>query len=103
VLRKESLPKSPLGVSLIGAVQGRRVRPDAFGANSGQRVEIPITSFARALVAFEGTGTAPTSTLALLSAFEPISIAFASFHGPGSPDEPRLRLILTIGPPVELP
>lgn len=102
VFRRSALPKAPLGQSLLtDLVLGRRVAPEAFGTQPGQRVEIPITPFVRALVDEDGGG-AP-NTLALMSVFEPLSIAFASFHGPGTADEPRLRLVLTIGPAVELP
>jgi hypothetical protein len=104
VLLRAALPKAPLGPSLIAAFLGRQVSPDAFGSQAGERIEIPITSFVRALVVGDdGSGRVPSNTLALLSVFEPISIAFASFHGPGGADEPRLRLVLTIGPAVELP
>lgn len=104
VLDRPSMPKSPLGPSLIEALFGRAVGPAAFGAGAGQEIEIPFTSFARDLV--RGTdedGNPAPDALALLSLIEPISIAFASFEGPGSPAEPMLRLVLTIGPPVELP
>lgn len=104
VLRRSALPKAPLGESLIGDFLGRRVAPEAFGAVPGEVIEIPVTPFIRALL--EGPGSSgfdPPTTLALLSALEPITIAFASFDGPGSAGEPRLRLVLTIGPPVELP
>ena len=78
--------------------------PDAFGTGAGEEVEIPFTSFARDLVRGEdANGNPPASTLALLSVFEPLSIAFASFEGPGGANEPILRLVLTIGPTVELP
>ena len=104
VLLRAALPKAPLGPSLIGAFFGRLVSPDAFGSQPGERIEIPITPFVRALLAGDdGRGGVPANTLALLSVFEPISITFASFHGPGGVDEPRLRLVLTIGPAVELP
>jgi hypothetical protein len=104
VLSRAALPKAPLGGSLLDDVFGRLVRAEAFGAQSGERIEIAVTPFARALVANDdGAGGIPPSTLALLSTFEPLSITFASFHGPGGPGEPRLRLILTIGPAVELP
>ena len=45
----------------------------------------------------------PPKTLALLSLFEPVSIAFASFHGPGDENAPFLKLIVTVGRSVELP
>ncbi len=51
----------------------------------------------------DAAGNPAPNTLALLSVFEPLSIAYASFEGPGSVGEPQLRLVLTIGPPVELP
>lgn len=104
VLHRASLPKSPLGPSLIASLFGRAVGPEAFGTGAGEQVEIPFTSFARDLV--RGTdedGNPAAEALALLSLIEPISIAFASFEGPGSAAEPVLRLVLTIGPPVELP
>ena len=104
VLKRSALPKAPLGQSLVGTLFGRRVGPDAFGSLPGEVIEIPITSFVRTLLEGPGRdGIDPPRTLALLSAFEPISIAFASFEGPGAVGEPRLRLVLTIGPPVELP
>ena len=48
-------------------------------------------------------GMSPTKTLALLSVFEPISIAYASFHGPGDENGPVLRLVVTVGRAMELP
>lgn len=103
VLSREALPKSPLGSSLIGLL-GRRVGPESFGSSPGERIEIPITAFARGLLRGEdGEGFAPPNTLALLSVFEPVSIAFASFFGPGGPYEPVLRLIVTAGRTVVLP
>lgn len=104
VLKRSAMPKSPLGRSLIGTILGRRVAPAAFGAAPGVRVEVPITALVRALIdGDDGSGHPPPNALALLSAIEPLSIAFASFEGPGSADEPRLRLVLTIGSAVELP
>lgn len=104
VFDRAAMPKSPLGTSLVGAQFGRPVSPDAFGANPGQVIEVPFTSFARDLLRGEDArGNPAPNTLALLSVFEPLSIAFASFAGPGSANEPVLRLVLTVGPPVELP
>ncbi|MDH3271823.1 MAG: hypothetical protein OEN56_10840, partial [Gemmatimonadota bacterium] len=104
VFARASMPKSPLGTSLIAAPLGRSVRPDAFGASAGDLIEVPFTAFARDLLRGEDlAGNPAPSSLALLSVFEPISISFASFEGPGSANEPTLRLVLTIGPPVELP
>ncbi|MEM7417057.1 MAG: hypothetical protein AAF389_16240 [Gemmatimonadota bacterium] len=104
VLDRSAMPKSPLGESLIETLFGRPVGPDAFGSSAGVSIEVPFTGFARDLV--RGTdedGNPAPDALALLSVIEPISIAFASFEGPGTADEPVLRLVLTIGPPVELP
>jgi hypothetical protein len=98
------MPKAPLGGSLVADLLGRRVAPEAFGSAPGELIEIPVTSFARDLLrGTDETGNPAPSTLALLSVFEPSSIAFASFEGPGSPNEPFLRLILTIGPAVRVP
>lgn len=103
VLLRSALPKAPLGNSLVG-LPGHRVSPTAFGAEQGTEVEIPVTSFVRNLLRGETSdGLAPPRTLALLSVVEPVSIAFASFHGPGGPEAPVLRLIVTAGQKVELP
>jgi len=103
VLAREALPKSPLGESLIG-LTGRRVGPEAFDEQAGTDIEIPLTEFARNLLGSTEDGAAPPiNTLALLSIFEPVSIAFASFHGPGDENAPVLKLIITIGRSVELP
>ena len=102
VFLRSALPKAPLGGSLVGLI-GRRVGPEVFGDPEGTEVEIPITNYVRSLVEDDTTQTRPPTTLALLSAFEPFSISYASFFGPGSPQEPVLKLILTAGPSVELP
>lgn len=104
VLNRSAMPKSPLGVSLIVSPFGRTVQPEAFGAAPGVEIEIPFTGYARDRLRGTDTSGNPTpETLALLSVIEPFSIAFASFEGPLSAAEPYLRLVLTIGPPVELP
>lgn len=104
VFDRSVMPKSPLGRSLISSVLGEPVGPNAFGSAAGEVIEVPFTTFARDLLRGEdAAGNPPPNTLALLSVFEPFSIAFASFEGPGSANEPVLRLVLTIGPPVELP
>ena len=104
VFDRSAMPKSPLGSSLVAAPLGRPVPADAFGENAGQVIEIPFTSFARDLLRGEDArGDPAPSTLALLSVFEPLSIAYASFQGPGTAGEPVLRLVLTVGPAVELP
>ena len=104
VLDRSAMPKSPLGESLISSALGRAVAASAFGSAPGQTIEVPFTDFARDLLrGVDEDGFPPPSTLALLSVFEPFSISFASFDGPGSAGEPVLILVVTIGPPVELP
>ena len=104
VLDRESMPKSPLGLSLIASPFGRAVSPEAFGGSPGLEIEIPFTGYARDRLSGKDASGDPTpGTLALLSFIEPFSIAFASFEGPFSAAEPFLRLIVTVGPPVELP
>ncbi len=105
VLAPEALPRSPLGSSLVGtalpAVAGGIFGPGGAGA----RVEVPITSFVRALLgedAEEGA-VGRTSTLALIAAGEPSSFSFAEFEPPGTAGAPVLKLIVTIGPSVGLP
>lgn len=104
VLNREALPKSPLGSSLIGS-PGSQVPPTLFAEEEGAVVEVPITPFVRDLVdpTDSDTDGARPNTLALLSTFEPLSIAYASFYGPGSPQAPVLKLVVTVGPSVELP
>ena len=104
VLDRAVMPKSPLGVSLIANPFGRSVSPEAFGGSSGLEIEIPFTGYARdRLRGKDASGDPTPGTLALLSVIEPFSITFASFEGPSSAGEPFLRLIVTVGPPVELP
>jgi hypothetical protein len=104
VFDRSAMPKSPLGASLIAEPFGRTVPPDAFSTDPGVLIEVPFTSFARDLLRGEDlAGNPAPSTLALLSVIEPFSISFASFEGPGSAGEPMLKLVLTIGPPVQLP
>ena len=43
VLQRGSLPKAPLGNSLLGSL-GKRVGPDLFGDGERALVEVPITS-----------------------------------------------------------
>lgn len=103
VLSRAALPKSPLGPSLVGGL-GRELAPELFGSSAGTEVEVPFTEFARDLLRGEtASGGVPSRSLALLEIFEPRSIAFASFHGPGGPDAPVLRLLVTVGGSVEIP
>jgi len=75
-----------------------------FPLVEGGEVEFPITAFVRTLVRGDSIrGFPPPHTLALLSIFEPSSLAFASFFGPGGHWAPELKLIITAGHTVELP
>jgi len=104
VTNRAAMPKSPLGNSLIEQLFGRPVAPDAFGSAAGLIIDVPFTTFARdVLRGADEDGNPAATSLALMSVLEPFSISFASFEGPGSVNEPFLKLILTIGPPVELP
>jgi hypothetical protein len=103
VLSPPTLPKSPLGISATGGI-GSPIAPEAFGALEGTEVEVPITPFIRTLLAGpDADGRDPPSTIALMSAAEPASLAFASFFGPADPAAPILRLILTVGTSQVLP
>ena len=108
VLSPERLPRAPLGSSLItlfGNLQGGLpVAGAAFGADNPTRVSLPITEFVRALLDEPPEeGPAPSGTLALLAAFEPFSVTFAEFAGPGGPGAPFLRLLVTVADSVRLP
>lgn len=103
VLSRSALPKAPLGNSLVGAT-GRLIDPGAFGDDEGTVVEVPITLFAQDLVrGTDASGGPAPNTLALLSIFEPVSISFASFFGPGTEQAPKLKLIVTVARSVEHP
>lgn len=102
VLAPARLPKSPLGPSFVGR-PGRAVDPSAFGEEPGQEISIPVTAFVQDLVRGQTPqGLDPPESLALLSFFEPLSISFASFVGPGEEGEPFLRLIVTTPDTVEI-
>jgi hypothetical protein len=108
VLSPELLPKAPLGPSLFSdtplQLTGLSIPGAAFGEGGSLLVGLPITDFVRALVADPPEdGPPPPNTLALLSAFEPFSISFAEFAGPGGPGAPYLRLIVTVADSVRLP
>jgi len=103
VLSRAALPKAPLGSTLLES-GGRRIPGALFGSGVGSVVEIPITPFVRNLVEAANVGaTGYSNTLALLSVFEPLSMTYGSFYGPGTPHAPVLKLIVTVGPSVELP
>lgn len=102
VLQPSRLPKSPLGNSLTG-IFGVRIPPAYFGDSIGSRVAIPLAGYIVSLIQADTAGGGDlSSTMALLSSFEPLSLPFASFYGPGSPHEPEIRLILTVGGQVEI-
>jgi hypothetical protein len=102
VLSRAALPKSPLGNSLIADPAGQRVDAAAF-AVEGAPVEIPVTSYVKAFLGGpDPAGRPPPGTLALLAAPEPGSFTFAEFFGPGGANEPILKLIVTVSPPMEL-
>ena len=103
VHERSSMPKSPLGPSLVGGF-GKRVAPGLFAGEEGTEVEIPITGFVRAILEGDSVGGfPPPRSLVLLSAFEPASLTFASFFGPGTAGAPVLKLIVTAGRSVQLP
>lgn len=101
VLAPELLPKSPLGSSFLGVV-GEPVPPEAFREGGSLAVSVPITNLIRALVE-EDPAVVPPTRIALLSVLEPLSLAFASFVGPGQVGAPYLRLIVTAADTVRLP
>jgi hypothetical protein len=103
VLSRASMPKSPLSASLIADPLGQRIGPAPFGPLEGTLIDVPITGFVKGYLAgADPSGRLPPRTLALLSAREPEGFTIASFFGPGGPNEPKLRMILTVSPPMEL-
>jgi hypothetical protein len=102
VLSPERLPRSPMGASLLTAPV--RLQASRFGPDAGEEVEIPMTRYIQGVV--QGIRVpeegAPT-TLAILTPSEPQALEPATFQGPGTPGEPRLRLIITRSPGVSLP
>lgn len=101
VMVPDVLPKSPLGPSLSG-IAGVILAPEWFAPPGGHIVEVPVTGLVQDLLRGETTEGDPVSTtVALLSTFEPLSIEYASFEGlgaapggPARPGEPELRMIL---------
>ncbi len=97
VLEPDRLPKSPLGSSLI-SIYGVSVAPESFGDSAGTRIEIPLRSYVAKLIAAKTDSTLEVAgSLALMSAFEPLSLPFATFAGSGGENAPEIRLILTVG------
>jgi len=100
VLEPSRLPKSPLGASQVGGF-GLHLAPEDFGEEDGVEVVIPLASLVRSLIAKHSDPDVQVPPdLALLSAFEPLSLYYASFHGPDSPLGPELLLVLTFGEEV---
>lgn len=99
VMVPDILPKSPLGPSISG-LGGVVLAPEWFRPPGGHVVEVPVTGLVHDLLRGEtAEGDPVSSTVALLSTFEPLSIEYASFEGldatgPSRPGEPELRLIL---------
>jgi hypothetical protein len=103
VLQRSAMPKSPLGTSLIADPTGQRIGPDPFGPLEGTLIELPITTFVKQYLAGpDPSGRPPPNSLGLLAAREPEGFTFASFFGPGGVNEPVLKLVLTVSPPLEL-
>ncbi len=102
VLEPGRLPKSPLGSSLTSFF-GVAFAPEVFGDSAGTRVQLPISQYVTDLIAakFEPELEIP-GTLALLSAFEPLSLPFGTFVGSVEGEGPEIELILTVGKGVEL-
>ena len=98
VLSSDALPKSPLGPSLTGLL-GEKVPPEVFepGGGEGMSIEIPVTSFIRALVRGEDLRGDPVShSLALLARAEPASLPFAAFYGPKGEHPPVLKMVVSM-------
>lgn len=101
VLDASLLPKSPLSTSLSGGL-GVAVAPETFEADGGIEVSFPVTNFVQDLLS-DDAAVSSRRSLALLTLFEPLGLVLGSFRAPGTPGEPRLRLILTVADTVVLP
>ena len=89
------LPKSPLGPSSFSVTGGAAVPPELYMPEAGQVFELPVTEHIRDQLRGETSFGEPiTSTLALMTLFEPLSIEYATFAGRNSATPPMLRLIL---------
>ncbi len=103
VVSPELLPKSPLGTQLSGAL-GKEVQPELFTHAANTQIAFPATGLIADLMLGDSATLANTSnTVVFLSIIEPPALGFASFHGPGSPRAPVLRLLLTVAGRVRLP
>lgn len=89
------LPKSPLGPSTLARSGGARVAPELYRPDAGQVFEVPITEHVRDLLRGETlSGDDVSSTLALMTLLEPLTLEYATFAGRQSATPPMLRLIL---------
>ena len=103
VVSPELLPKSPLGRQLSGAF-GKEVQPELFTHAANTQIAFPATGLITDLMLGDSATLADTpNTVVFLSIIEPPALGFASFHGPGSPRAPVLRLLLTVAGKVRLP
>lgn len=101
-LSPERVPRSPLGAPVQAGP--RQLVPEAFREEGLREVEIPMTRYIQEVIrGLRDPDEAPPTTLALLTQPEPRSIEVGTFQGPGSPGQPRLRLIITISDGVTLP
>ena len=76
--------------------------PAVFAEESGTEIPIAVTEFVRTLIDPDTAVSNVPPELAILSLLEPFSVSFGAFDGPGSPGEPRLRLVLTAVDTVEV-
>ncbi len=96
VLEPSRLPKSPLGSTLL-VTQGTLLPPEAFAGGAGTTIEVPLGPYVQRLLSSSEDSDLPDlTTVALLSAFEPLALSFVAFEGPGSPFAPELKLLLVL-------
>ena len=94
VLAPEILPKSPLGPSRSGPF-GTLAPHEWFQAPAQDIAEIPLTGLVRDLLRGETVdGDSVSNTIAILSAFEPLSVEYMTFDWASSPGAPSLRIVL---------
>jgi len=99
VLAPDLLPRAPVGGPLSSA--SVILAPSDFSTNLGREIIVPLTAFVQILLdGADANGSEPPSTVALVAAAEPSSLGFAAFAGPGAPQAPRLRLVLTVPEPA---
>lgn len=102
VLKPELLPKSPLGERLVPIVES--IPSEFFSVEAGTLVSLSVTDLVKEILANTVlTGTVPKTSMALLSAIEPLMLGFASFEGGGGAGAPVLRLLYTVANDVGLP